>query len=264
MAASGEQRALGQLGQEATCPLCLDFFERPMVLSCGHNFCHHCLAQRGTRFSCPQCRAQMNSSSACPKLTLASIACRLKGLRMSQGAQEESNGHRLCQEHGQPLQSSCSSEERLLCPGCRGAPGPPPPPSRWEVSVEEEDCVPVGGRARWAIGRAKESVRRKGSFQLSPQEGIWALGKRVGWGEMIAFSKDPQKVILRRAPRRLWVRLGYEAETVEFLDAETEISLYTFQTGPLLGETLRPFFYGGPKRVTLQWEENPPATKGFM
>ncbi|XP_013921978.1 PREDICTED: tripartite motif-containing protein 7-like [Thamnophis sirtalis] len=487
MAASGEQTALGQLGQEATCPLCLDFFEQPMVLSCGHNFCHHCLAQLGTRFSCPQCRAPVNSSSACPNRALANIVCRLKGLRTSQGAQEESNGRRLCQEHGQPLQSFCSSEKRLLCPGCLGGhqghpllplpeaaqeyknllrglleplrkegqklleqreeeeqrrqeiqeqfaaekekvgltleslqellrerqpiwlawlaeqeekmeakcgvtlaqlsgetsrlqqliaqterksrqpdveflqeiqdtvercqsyvvgrvervsprrqgrhstileknasvrqivdrkkgslqktltrknleqllatvgrklnestahprlhcnwssvfwarkyQGCPETPERfdrelcvlgcegfttgwtwWEVSVEEADCVPVGGRDCWAIGVAKESVRRKGSFQLSPQEGIWAVGK-WGGGQMIAFPKDQKKVILQRAPQRLRVRLGYEAETVEFLDAETEISLYTFRTGPFLGETLRPFFYVGHKGVFLR------------
>uniref|UniRef100_A0A8C6VES6 RING-type domain-containing protein n=1 Tax=Naja naja TaxID=35670 RepID=A0A8C6VES6_NAJNA len=65
-----------------------------MVLSCGHNFCRHCLAQLGPEVSCPQCRAKVEPSS------------------------EESSGQRLCQEHRQPLQSFCSREKSLLCPGC--------------------------------------------------------------------------------------------------------------------------------------------------
>lgn len=84
----------------------------------------------------------------------------------------------------------------------------------WEVSVQEADNVPVRGRACWAIGVAKESVRRKESFQLSPQEGIWAVGEGVG-GEIVAFSMVPWKLSLRRPLQRLRVRLDYEAGKVE-------------------------------------------------
>ncbi|XP_060546148.1 zinc finger protein RFP-like isoform X1 [Pantherophis guttatus] len=511
MATSGKQTALGQLGQEATCPLCLDLFEQPMVLSCGHNFCHDCLAQLGAEFSCPQCRAKVGRDSACPNQPLANIVCHLKRLWLSGGAQEEGSRRQLCQEHGQPLQTFCSSEKSLLCPGClkghqdhpllslpeaaqeykdlldglleplrkegqklleqrqaeeqsrqecqeqfasekqkvglaleslqellRGGqsvwlawlaeqeekmeaewgvalaqlsgeasrlqqlmaqterkcrqpdgeflqdiqdtvdrcrsyvvgrvervsprlqdrhrtfleknasvrlvvdnskaslqktltrgnldrllatvPVPQAPqtprsskvyvmpnnatahprlwcqgstvtwantyqqcpdvPERfdqelcvlgngifttgwncWEVTVQEPDNVPVWDRPCWAIGVAKESVRRKGGFQLSPQEGIWAVGKSAG-GEMVAFSKSPQKLSLRCPLRRLRVRLGYEAETVEFLDAETETFLHRFQTGPFLGETLRPFFYLGQERFTLQCEPYPQPPQG--
>ncbi|KAG8127270.1 hypothetical protein E2320_014213 [Naja naja] len=118
MAASGEETLEGQLGQEATCPLCLDFFEQPMVLSCGHNFCRHCLAQLGPEASCPQCRAKVEPSSACPNWALANMVRLVKRLRLSEGAQEESSGQRLCQEHKKPLQSFCSREKSLLCPGC--------------------------------------------------------------------------------------------------------------------------------------------------
>ncbi|XP_058028240.1 E3 ubiquitin-protein ligase TRIM7-like [Ahaetulla prasina] len=497
MAASGEETALGQLGQEATCPLCLDFFQHPMGLSCGHNFCRNCLAQLGAEFSCPQCRAKVEPGSACPNRPLASIVCHLKRLRLSGGAQEESRRRQLCQEHGQPLQAFCSREKSLLCSGCLGghqghpllslpeaaqeyknlldglleplrkegqklleqrkaeeksrqecqeqlaaekqkvglaleslqellgerqpvwlawlaeqeekmedewgvalaqlsaeasrlqqlmaqterkcrqtdgeflqdiqdtvdrcrshvvgrvervsprlqgrlkalleknasvrkvvdnykatlrtiltrenlerllatAPAPRKPMSKvyvelnhstahprlrckgstlnwadryqdcpetperfdrefcvlgcqgfttgwnwWEVSVQQANKnAPVWGRMCWAIGVAKESVRRKGSFQLSRQEGIWAVGMSVG-GEMVALFKGLQKLSVRRPLRRLRVRLGYEAEEVEFLDAETEASLHTFRTGPFLGETLRPFFYLGQEWVTL-------------
>uniref|UniRef100_A0A670ZQG9 Uncharacterized protein n=1 Tax=Pseudonaja textilis TaxID=8673 RepID=A0A670ZQG9_PSETE len=400
---------LFQVHQEATCLLCLDFFEQPMVLSCGHNLCRDCLAQLGPEASCPQCRAKVEPSSACPNRALANMVRLVKKLRLSEGAQEEGSGQRLCQEHGQPLQSFCSHEKSLLCPGCleghqghlllslperchlgprngtlssarrpcwmaswRGLPATaslaperakrlrstqprpalpsvaqshqscspvryllgrnfshlvtiskklgvectfgfqtaallfqsPFPPSLsvgnskkdlrkgfavtwadryqnypdvpgmfsrefcvlgyqgfnkgwhwWEVSVKEaEDNALVRGAACWAVGVAKESVCRKGTFQLSPQEGIWAVGRSVK-GEMVTFSKVQQK--LQWSRQRLQVSLDYEAKKVEFLDVEMEASLYTFQTGPLQGETLRPFFYLGQEGVTLKCEEYP-------
>uniref|UniRef100_A0A670Z5R8 Uncharacterized protein n=1 Tax=Pseudonaja textilis TaxID=8673 RepID=A0A670Z5R8_PSETE len=430
MATSGEKTALRELKQEATCPLCLDFFKQPMSLSCGHSFCRDCLALLGAEASCPQCR-----------------------LQLPEGAQEESSGQQLCQEHRQPLQIFCSSEKSLLCPGClgkhqghpllslpeaaqeykvgtnslghsvsslagqaqespkvperweellgrsetptkgyqvkkmadenqalfwqrekrrwgrptlscstpcgkasglqqlmdqtkrkyhqpegeflqvrgwgpslasrgesRGFPGGgetgtlvkagthfslllfqdiqvyitlngstahpqlwcqgssvtwanrfqdcPDVPERfdqelcvlgsegfttgwhwWEVSVQGPYNFPVQGEVSWAIGVAKESIPRKGSFKLSSQVGIWAVGNNV-WGQMIAF--EPYRVTLQSSPRRLWVRLDCEAKEVQILDAVTGASLYTFKKGPFFGEMFRPFFYLGQMGVTLQ------------
>ncbi|KAK9405127.1 zinc finger protein RFP-like [Crotalus adamanteus] len=504
MAASGEEMALEQLGQEAICPLCLDLFQQPMVLACGHNFCRDCLARLGAEASCPQCRARVDPGSAYPNRALANMVGLLKGLRLSGGGQEESSGPQLCREHQQPLQTFCSSEKRLLCAGCLGGhqghpllslpeaaqeykslldalletlkneeqqlleqrqaeeqsrqecqeqlatekqkvspavgslvellkkrqlvwvtwlaeqeekmeaewglyiaqlsreasrlqlliaqterkcrqpdgeflqdiqdtvdrcqsyvvgcvesasvrlkgrlktilgnntsvrqvvdnykasldmtltrkklerPLPTAPvaqyvqgseapkvyvtldsstahprlwcqgttltlvdqnqnlpdvPGRfnqelcalgcealtagwhfWEVFVKEAGNTPVGGRAVWAVGVAIESVRRKGSFRLSPQEGIWAVGKSVE-GETVAFSKVHEKLSLQSPLWKLRVQLDYKAEEVEFLDAETGASLYTFRTGPFLGERARPFFYLGQQGVTLQCEK---------
>ncbi|KAG8127308.1 hypothetical protein E2320_014232, partial [Naja naja] len=120
MATSGEKTALRELSQETICPLCLDFFKQPMSLSCGHNFCRDCLAQLGAEVSCPQCRAKVEPSSACPNRALANMVCLVKRLQMPEGAQEESSGQRLCQEHRQSLQIFCSNEKSLLCPGCLG------------------------------------------------------------------------------------------------------------------------------------------------
>uniref|UniRef100_A0A670Z3N3 Uncharacterized protein n=1 Tax=Pseudonaja textilis TaxID=8673 RepID=A0A670Z3N3_PSETE len=432
-----------ELKQEATCPLCLDFFKQPMSLSCGHSFCRDCLALLGAEASCPQCRAKVEPSGACPSWVLANVVCLVKKLQLPEGAQEESSGQQLCQEHRQPLQIFCSSEKSLLCPGClgkhqghpllslpeaaqeykvgtnslghsvsslagqaqespkvperweellgrsetqpvwlgwlaeqeekmeaewgvalaqisrkasglqqlmdqtkrkyhqpegeflqvrgwgpslasrgesRGFPGGgetgtlvkagthfslllfqdiqvyitlngstahpqlwcqgssvtwanrfqdcPDVPERfdqelcvlgsegfttgwhwWEVSVQGPYNFPVQGEVSWAIGVAKESIPRKGSFKLSSQVGIWAVGNNV-WGQMIAF--EPYRVTLQSSPRRLWVRLDCEAKEVQILDAVTGASLYTFKKGPFFGEMFRPFFYLGQMGVTLQ------------
>ncbi|XP_026534693.1 zinc finger protein RFP-like isoform X2 [Notechis scutatus] len=118
MAASGEETLVGQLGELATCPICLDFLEQPMVLSCGHNFCRRCLAQLGDQSSCPLCRVRVEPKRTYPNQPMANIVCHLKRRRLSEGAQEESSDQQLCQEHRQPLQIFCSSEKNLLCLAC--------------------------------------------------------------------------------------------------------------------------------------------------
>uniref|UniRef100_A0A8C3N0T3 Uncharacterized protein n=1 Tax=Geospiza parvula TaxID=87175 RepID=A0A8C3N0T3_GEOPR len=52
-----------QLVAEATCPLCLDVFEQPVLTACGHSFCGQCLAgvlgEPPRPAACPQCRAPL-------------------------------------------------------------------------------------------------------------------------------------------------------------------------------------------------------------
>uniref|UniRef100_A0A8C5SGA2 Uncharacterized protein n=1 Tax=Laticauda laticaudata TaxID=8630 RepID=A0A8C5SGA2_LATLA len=124
----------------------------------------------------------------------------------------------------------------------------------WEVSVQGPYSFPVQGKARWAFGVAKESIPRKKSFQLSPQEGIWAVGKNVS-GQIVAF--EPTQLVLQGSLQRLWVRLDCKTKEVQFLDGATGALLYTFQTGSFLGEMLRPFFYLGQMGVILQCEKYP-------
>ncbi|KAL7975965.1 hypothetical protein Chor_011733 [Crotalus horridus] len=141
MATSGEETALEQLGQEATCPLCLDLFQQPMVLACGHNFCRDCLARLGAEASCPQCRARVEPGSACPNRALANMVGLLKGLLLSGGGQEGSSGPQLCREHQQPLQTFCSSEKRLLCASCLGGHQGHPLLSLPEAAQEYKDLL---------------------------------------------------------------------------------------------------------------------------
>uniref|UniRef100_A0A8C3I6X1 RING-type domain-containing protein n=1 Tax=Chrysemys picta bellii TaxID=8478 RepID=A0A8C3I6X1_CHRPI len=46
--------------REASCSICLEYFQDPVSIHCGHNFCRACItqcwAELATNFSCPQCR----------------------------------------------------------------------------------------------------------------------------------------------------------------------------------------------------------------
>lgn len=56
----------GSLEAELTCPICLELYQEPVSLSCGHNFCRRCIEKvlgtwqnsRGPS-ACPTCRAHL-------------------------------------------------------------------------------------------------------------------------------------------------------------------------------------------------------------
>ena len=68
------------LQEDLTCPVCLEVYRNPHLLSCGHNFCKACLdnvkchAEEG-RFRCPECRRRHRCNAPVQKnLKLASIS----------------------------------------------------------------------------------------------------------------------------------------------------------------------------------------------
>ncbi|NWU35484.1 TRIM7 ligase, partial [Hylia prasina] len=79
----------------------------------------------------------------------------------------------------------------------------------------------------WAVGVARESVRRKGVLNFTPQEGIWAVGQ--WFGQYHAFS-DPDWTALRLTglPSAIQVCLDFTAKQVTFSDVESEAPIFAF------------------------------------
>uniref|UniRef100_A0A452HYQ8 Zinc finger protein RFP-like n=1 Tax=Gopherus agassizii TaxID=38772 RepID=A0A452HYQ8_9SAUR len=77
----------------------------------------------------------------------------------------------------------------------------------------------VGEGGGWAVGVAKESVKRKGPVKYSPEEGICAVALRRG--EYWALT-SPEEIPLSLSwvPQRIRVSLDYEEGQVAFFDAD--------------------------------------------
>nr|XP_060615429.1 butyrophilin subfamily 1 member A1-like [Anolis sagrei ordinatus] len=105
----------------------------------------------------------------------------------------------------------------------------------WEVEVK--------GNGEWAVGVAKQSLKRKGLPDYSTTEGIWGIGEYWGLGKYFAFTA-PQHTPLSfdKKPRMIRVFLDYDNGKVEFFNPETKSSIYTFSSAPFSGETILPWF----------------------
>ncbi|XP_059570918.1 butyrophilin subfamily 2 member A2-like [Alligator mississippiensis] len=101
----------------------------------------------------------------------------------------------------------------------------------WEVVVEE---------GVWAMGVAKESMRRKGEISFIPEEGIWAVLCCGGQFQALT-APAPTRLSLRWVPRGVRVYLDCAGGQVSFLDADTGAPIFTFPPTSFTGDTIRPW-----------------------
>ncbi|XP_074428647.1 E3 ubiquitin-protein ligase TRIM39-like [Larus michahellis] len=109
------------LQDEALCSICLEIFQDPVSIHCGHSFCRACITQNWegltTNFSCPQCREAVPQQSFRPNWELANIIEVAKSLNL-RPVREVDGGENLCKEHQEALKLFCKDEEKLICLVC--------------------------------------------------------------------------------------------------------------------------------------------------
>ncbi|XP_062978457.1 E3 ubiquitin-protein ligase TRIM7-like [Elgaria multicarinata webbii] len=120
MAAAGSP--VQDLHEEATCPICLDYFRDPVTIAeCGHNFCGLCLAlccvESDTEASCPECRGTFWKGYIKPNRPLANFVEIAKKFR-DQGVKAAEDKGRLCEKHQEPLKLFCKDHETPICVVC--------------------------------------------------------------------------------------------------------------------------------------------------
>ncbi|XP_078497886.1 E3 ubiquitin-protein ligase TRIM39-like [Lissotriton helveticus] len=112
---------LGNLQEEATCSICLEYFTDPVILiDCGHNFCRSCITQswegRDGNFPCPQCREISSGKNLRPNRQLGNMVEMLKQLHLPPVRPPEEN---LCEKHDEKLRLFCAEDQRMICWVCR-------------------------------------------------------------------------------------------------------------------------------------------------
>ncbi|XP_078497800.1 E3 ubiquitin-protein ligase TRIM39-like [Lissotriton helveticus] len=110
---------LGNLKEEATCSICLDYFTDPVTIDCGHNFCRSCITQswkgRDGNLSCPQCR-EISGKSLRPNRQLGNMVEMLKQFHLPP---VKPQGENMCEKHEEKLRLFCAEDQRLICWVCR-------------------------------------------------------------------------------------------------------------------------------------------------
>uniref|UniRef100_A0A4W5KWX6 E3 ubiquitin-protein ligase TRIM39-like n=1 Tax=Hucho hucho TaxID=62062 RepID=A0A4W5KWX6_9TELE len=99
--------------------------------------------------------------------------------------------------------------------------------------------VQVKGKTCWALGMARESIKRKVVNLLSPVNGSWTV--ELLRGEYIADDEPKVLLSLRQKPQKVGVFVDYEEGEVSFYDVEARSHIYSF-TGCTFTERLHPLF----------------------
>ncbi|KFV11575.1 Zinc-binding protein A33, partial [Tauraco erythrolophus] len=98
--------------------------------------------------------------------------------------------------------------------------------------------VEVGNGEAWAVGVAKESVRRKGRISVNPKVGIWAVGQCGSQYQALTSPTIP--ISLVAAPKVIGIYLDYEAGRVAFFDSNNEAPIFTYPPTSFAGERILP------------------------
>ncbi|XP_072406013.1 zinc-binding protein A33-like [Chiloscyllium punctatum] len=103
--------------EDLICPICQDFFTKPVALNCEHNFCHTCITQswKNKINSCPLCREEFRERNLRVNCVLANLA--EKARKFNQNPQEMARKHH-CEEHQEALKLFCETDKKLICVNC--------------------------------------------------------------------------------------------------------------------------------------------------
>ncbi|XP_078073445.1 zinc-binding protein A33-like [Mustelus asterias] len=107
------------ISEDAICPSCLDFFNDPVTLECGHSFCRSCITQCWEKkdvFACPQCREEFPERNLRVNGALANLSEKTRNLTVN-WKEKESKLH--CEEHQAELKLFCETDKKLICYTCR-------------------------------------------------------------------------------------------------------------------------------------------------
>ncbi|XP_068519989.1 butyrophilin subfamily 1 member A1-like [Anas acuta] len=124
----------------------------------------------------------------------------------------------------------------------------------WLVEVEGERLK----NSRWAVGVARKSVKRKGHFKRSPEEGIWAVEYYEGQLKSLTSPRTP--LSLSPFPTRIWVCLDCTQGQVSFINADNGVEIFTFTAASFNGESIHPWFWVETEEIQLCLRDSTPKT----
>ncbi|XP_067169882.1 E3 ubiquitin-protein ligase TRIM39-like [Apteryx mantelli] len=191
------------LHSEASCSICLGFFQDPVSIHCGHNFCRSCITccweGLETNFSCPQCRQTAQQKSFRPSRELANIAeiARQLSPRATGGA---TGWETLCTKHREALKLFCKEDQRAICVVCdrsqahRSHAVVPIEEAAQEYKEEIQARLQVLKEEREKFLESRKSRERKSSYLEKTKD----EGKKIvcEFEHLHQFLKDQERLLL--------------------------------------------------------------------
>ncbi|NWS63412.1 TRI27 protein, partial [Chunga burmeisteri] len=191
------------LHSEASCSICLGYFQDPVSIHCGHNFCRPCITRcwegLETHFCCPQCRQTALQKSFRPSRELANIAEITRRLSL-RGGGRATEWENLCRQHQEALKLFCKEDQQPICVVCdrsqahRSHAVIPVEEAAQEYKEEIEACLQAlkEEREKYLESR-KTGVRKSRHLEKTKNE-----GKKIvcEFEQLHRFLKDQERLLL--------------------------------------------------------------------
>ncbi|XP_075765596.1 E3 ubiquitin-protein ligase TRIM11-like isoform X5 [Pelodiscus sinensis] len=222
---------------EATCPMCLEFFTDPVSIECGHNYCRACLSQcwgeSEPKFSCPQCRVTILQRHLRPNYQLGNLVELVKCLRPPAGPVPE--GQPGCKRHQEALKLFCQEDQAPICVVCDRS-----REHRAHTVVPiEEAAQEYKEKLQGALGLLREQLEEALGLRSEEEEKTAEWQRTVqAKREMIAGEFNKLHTLLREEEQLLLQRLAEEErETLQRLQENvTKLSQQSASLQQLIAE----------------------------
>ncbi|XP_026076914.1 tripartite motif-containing protein 35-like [Carassius auratus] len=104
--------------EDFSCPVCIEIFKDPVVLSCSHSVCKECLQQfwriKGTQ-ECPVCRRRSSRDDPPCNRVLKNLC---ESLLKEKKERHSSESEELCSLHSEKLKLFCLEDKQPVCLVC--------------------------------------------------------------------------------------------------------------------------------------------------
>ncbi|XP_075769306.1 E3 ubiquitin-protein ligase TRIM11-like [Pelodiscus sinensis] len=222
---------------EATCPICLEFFTDPVSIECGHNYCRACLSQcwgeSEPNFSCPQCRVTILQRHLRPNYQLGNLVELVKRLQLPAGPAPK--GQPGCKRHQEALKLFCQEDQTPICVVCDRS-----QEHRAHTVVPiEETAQEYKEKLQGALGPLREQLEEALVLRSEEEEKTAEWQRKVqAKREMIVGEFNKLHMLLREEEQLLLQRLREEErETLQRLQENvTKLSQQSTSLQQLIAE----------------------------
>ncbi|XP_028840657.1 E3 ubiquitin-protein ligase TRIM47 isoform X2 [Denticeps clupeoides] len=130
MAAAAE-KSRGELQKELLCAICLDYFDDPVILKCGHNFCRVCILMHWEEnggddvgYQCPECRMVFSKMSFTKNYLVKNLVDKLSDFDCLKTCKppvqpKAAKMEGRCERHHEELKLYCHTDNKPICVVCR-------------------------------------------------------------------------------------------------------------------------------------------------
>uniref|UniRef100_A0A3Q3NMD5 Uncharacterized protein n=1 Tax=Labrus bergylta TaxID=56723 RepID=A0A3Q3NMD5_9LABR len=116
MVIAAPHKMASKLEEDLSCPVCLNIFKDPVILSCCHSFCRECVKdcwKEKENKECPVCKRRHSKDFLPSNFTLKNL-CESFVQERDQRASED-----LCSPHSKKLKLFCLDHQEPVCVICR-------------------------------------------------------------------------------------------------------------------------------------------------